>query len=202
MTDAEVTSLAQQIRLCYSTNHKQENPHQLYFTNFGGRTKNHSMGSENWKVKLEEQSYLDLFPKESLVYLTADSETVCEDLDRTKVYIIGGIVDHNRLKGITLKKAQDQGIATAQLPIGKFMAMSTRKVLTVNHVFEILVKYAQTNSWEQAFQSVIPKRKKGEVLPQKPDGSDGEHLTDPNNSSLSQEEGSEEDLSEPSIKDQ
>lgn len=44
------------------------------------------------------QPYLDLFPREKLVYFTSDSPNVCEDLDPSKVYIIGGIVDHNKYK--------------------------------------------------------------------------------------------------------
>ena len=49
---------------------------------------------------------MELFPTESLVYLTADSPNVLESVDPKKVYIMGGIVDRNRLKGITFEKAQ------------------------------------------------------------------------------------------------
>lgn len=32
-------------------------------------------------------------------------------------------------------------------------------MLTVNQVFEILVKWIETRNWEEAFNAVIPKRK-------------------------------------------
>ena len=46
------------------------------------------------------------------------------------------------------------------MPIGTYLAeMRTRKVLTVNQTFEILLKWVETRSWEQALYSVMPKRK-------------------------------------------
>jgi tRNA (guanine9-N1)-methyltransferase len=37
--------------------------------------------------------------------------------------------------------------------------MPTRKVLTVNQVFDIMVKYNECQDWRLAFETVIPKRK-------------------------------------------
>ena len=80
------------------------------------------------------KSYIDLFKKNSLVYLTADSSTIITKLRRDKVYIIGGIVDRNRLKGITYEKAVAQGIETAKLPLDAVVEMgAATRVLTVNH---------------------------------------------------------------------
>jgi len=67
------------------------------------------------------------------VYLTADSPNVLKELDTSKVYIIGGIVDRNRYKNLCFNRAQEQGIAHAQLPIGVFLKLETRKVLAINH---------------------------------------------------------------------
>lgn len=51
------------------------------------------------------------------MYLTADSENLIEVLDSEMTYIVGGIVDHNRYKLLTYKKAMEQGIKHGRLPI-------------------------------------------------------------------------------------
>lgn len=57
-------------------------------------------------------------------------------------------------------KAKEVNIRTARLPIGKYLAnFPTRKVLTVNQVFEILIKWAEARDWEVALSHVMPRRK-------------------------------------------
>lgn len=56
-------------------------------------------------------------------------------------------------------KAASQGIKTAQLPIGDYIRLASRKVLTVNQVFEIMVKWLDCRDWEKAFMEIIPERK-------------------------------------------
>ena len=49
---------------------------------------------EPWfPLNLHENSYLDLFPKEKLVYLTPHCNAPLKKHDGDDVYIIGGIVD-------------------------------------------------------------------------------------------------------------
>ncbi|KAL4076286.1 guanine-1-methyltransferase-domain-containing protein [Scleroderma citrinum] len=98
-------------------------------------------------------------PRESIVYFTADSENEILELQEGKTYVIGGICDHNRHKNLCLNKANAAHIAHGRLPIGRYIALATRKVLTVNQVFEILLKWVETRNWEEAFWAVIPKRK-------------------------------------------
>lgn len=163
MCESDIRMAIKQVNACYSLNRKAEFPLKLHVSSFSGPTKDLFVklqpGSIHWDLSFQEEDYIELFPKEKIVYLTSDSENVLQSMDEEKVYIIGGIVDHNQHKGLCLQRAKNRGIAHAQLPINKFVHMSTRKVLTINHVFEILSKSLATKDWKDAFFSVIPKRK-------------------------------------------
>ncbi|CAE6425621.1 unnamed protein product [Rhizoctonia solani] len=99
-------------------------------------------------------------PQESVVYLTADAEDEILELKEGETYVIGGIVDRNRYKNLCANKARELAVRAARLPIGRYLKdMPTRKVLTVNQVFDILVHWVTTRNWEEAMQKVMPKRK-------------------------------------------
>ena len=101
----------------------------------------------------------DAIEKEKIVYLTSDSETVLNELDNSKIYVIGGIVDRNRLKRAAINKADELGVHTARLPIDEHLKLCATKVLTCNHVFEILQKYKDHKDWKKALLEVLPARK-------------------------------------------
>ena len=94
-----------------------------------------------------------------LVYLSSDSEHTLDRLQPYTTYIIGGIVDKNRHKGLCHKRAVELGIPTAKLPIGEYMEMQSRTVLATNHVVEIMVNWLEEGDWGKAFLKAIPKRK-------------------------------------------
>ena len=166
-TDSEKKSCVQQLMYCYGANRKADRPLQLAFNSVRGGTKaglEKIMGFANWLgVTSDARSYLEAFDKSQIVYLSADAPTVLETLDADKCYVIGGIVDHNRLKGATYDKALEQGVATARLPISEYCTQGkssgSRSVLTVNHVFSILLHYNESQDWRTAFRLGIPARK-------------------------------------------
>lgn len=119
---------------CYAVNGRCTNPGHLWLTGCDGEMGSQLRrlpGFDKWMIEKEARSYIEALQdrKEDLVYLTADSETVLDELDPKKMYIIGGLVDRNRWKGITMKKAQEQGVQTAKLPIGNYLKMSSSQVL-------------------------------------------------------------------------
>ncbi|KAI7851705.1 guanine-1-methyltransferase-domain-containing protein [Circinella umbellata] len=164
MHDTENKSLQAQLVRCHSANRAGLHPMQITVTSFDDTLKDifekKTPTFTNWKnIEFTKESYLDKFDKSKLIYLSADSDNVVRELEEDKVYIIGGIVDKNRHKGLCHTKATEQGIATAALPIGEYIQMASRKVLTVNHVYEIMTKWLETRNWEKAFLEVIPGRK-------------------------------------------
>lgn len=116
-----------------------------------------------------------------VVYLTSDSPNTLTGLRPYSTYIIGGLVDRNRHKGVCYKTAMDRGIRTAKLPIGDYMQMTSRFVLATNHVAEIMLRWLELGDWGKAFLQVVPKRKGGVLKPnvEDPDDeTDGETLMD------------------------
>lgn len=197
-------SLSSQLTRCYSDNRRCAYPIELYVTSFEGRLAERMrtvLKSQHisWRgIQFLDQSYDILyekegFRKEDFIYLTADSENTIYELDKSKIYIIGGLVDKNRYKNLCLDKAKSQGIYTAQLPIKDHIKMGSRKVLTVNQVLKIMHQWIEIKDWEKAFLNVIPSRK----LPQSKTKNTDQQLEDLKTNSLILEDIG--DLSEEAI---
>ncbi|KAI4367442.1 hypothetical protein MLD38_023181 [Melastoma candidum] len=184
MSGNEINSLCQQIMYCYAVNGRCKSPCHLWLTGCRGEMESQLLrlpGFDKWIVERESRSYIEAFQdqKDNLVYLTADSENVLEVLNPEKYYIVGGIVDRNRWKGITMKKAEEQGIQTAKLPIGTYLKTCSSQVLTVNQVIEILLKFVETGDWKASFFQVIPQRKRCGDNAAEVNGSEAEHDENP-----------------------
>ena len=118
-----------------------------------------------------------------VVYLTSDSPDTLTRLRPYSTYVIGGLVDRNRHKGVCYKRALDRGMRTAKLPIGDYMQMTSRFVLATNHVAEIMLRWLELGDWGKAFLQVVPKRKGGVLKSETQcpdDKADGESLEDEN----------------------
>ena len=132
--------------------------------NEGAVNSDNHVNAENEHLKeteeIESISTAENSVRHRLIYLTSDAEETIETLDVSCTYIIGGIVDRNRLKGATYKKACSQNIKTAKLPIKENLtSLQSTHVLTVNHVIEILLNYMKFHSWSEAIKLAIPIRK-------------------------------------------
>lgn len=136
MMEKDRFKVIKQILRCYSINRRSETPVQFHITSFGEKSKSDMSrhnGYEHWDIDFHEAPYLEVFPKDKIVYLTSESDNVIEQFEENTAYIIGGLVDHNKHKGLCYKIAVEQGIRHGQLPLDKYINMKTRKVLTIDH---------------------------------------------------------------------
>ena len=176
-------SMVRQIVDLYSINKESSNPFRVILYGVGKQIKDglEKSNYENWigievyfkedfptfDKFIEEILYKDdKRPKDdikkNIFYLTADSENNIENIDNNATYIIGGIVDRNKYKGLTFNKAKELGINHGKFPIGDYLKLQSSQVLTTNHTFHILNEFSIKHDWKDAFVSIIPKRKQEE----------------------------------------
>ncbi|XP_053788525.1 tRNA methyltransferase 10 homolog B [Vidua chalybeata] len=176
MSEKESGRLASQIRRLYGANRRAARPFWLCLTEFAAGTPIYEQcfrmndGFAGYLMDTTPESYLDLFPLEAIVYLTPDSENVLEDIDPSKVYVLGGLVDESIHKQLTLRRAREQRLQTARLPIREFMVRAPNsrnyhsETLAINQVFDVLSTYYETRSWPAALRAGVSSGK-GYVLP-------------------------------------
>ncbi|KAG8191061.1 hypothetical protein JTE90_008375 [Oedothorax gibbosus] len=169
MMPPEFSKTFKQLHRCYSINRRAPAPLQLYITGYSDATKqamSKMSGCFNWDLNFNPQHHTDIFDKDTIIYLTSDSPNVIESLDYDKVYIIGALVDHNRLKNICYENAQQDGVGHARLPLDLYFKFKTRKVLTIDQVYLIFLRLSEGRSWAEAVMDTVPKRKGVELLEQ------------------------------------
>lgn len=163
MVNREVKSLFSQIIRCYSANRRSELPFELEVSSFNGELsdtfKTIYPEHERWDVNFNSDHFIKTeADPEKVIYLTPDSDHVLEDINADFTYVIGGIVDKNRFKGKTFESANSLNIKTARLPVPEYIDLKTSPVLTIYHVFEILLKYKDCKDWKEALECFVPKR--------------------------------------------
>ena len=168
MTDNEARSLASQLAASHGTNTKAVVPLDLQIVGANASTTEGmalaKFDSHRWAssrahgAKVVSTALEACYPREDIVYLSADANETLSDLDVDKVYVIGGLVDRNRHKGASLARAQALGLASARLPVSESMA-GCGHVLTVNHLVQLLQLRCNNLTWPHALEAVIPPRK-------------------------------------------
>ncbi|XP_060226532.1 tRNA methyltransferase 10 homolog C isoform X2 [Meriones unguiculatus] len=147
-------------------NRRNVDPFHIYFCNLKTDGAYHrelvKRYGEKWDKLLltaTEKSPIDLFPKDSIIYLTANSPNVMTTFKHDKIYIIGSVVDKNSQTGISLAKAKRLDLATERLPLDKYLQWNIgNKNLTLDQMIRILLCMKNTGNWEEALK-FVPRRK-------------------------------------------
>ncbi|XP_037048074.1 mitochondrial ribonuclease P protein 1 homolog isoform X2 [Bradysia coprophila] len=167
MNRQEAKSAAKQLIEVFSGNRLHRDPFDLHFcnVNFNSPTFERvqslipTLRDRAFPLHLHETSYLDVFPKDKLVYLTPHCKTDLTDYDPDAVYIIGAMVDTSNHEPLSMMKAKTLGIKMAKLPLERYLDWGQGdKTLTLDQMLKIMLQWRATQSWEKALQHV-PRRK-------------------------------------------
>ena len=167
MSPKEITKLGYQISMIYSLLKSSPNPFHLHITDLVKDSGMHDefrrqcSGLDRYPIDITDQPYHQLFPPNDIIYLTPDSPNALNTLDKSKVYVLGGLVDGSLQVGRTLSKAQELKLETARLPIDLYMerTLPTHCCLAINQVTAILLDIQDGKDWATALETHMPSRK-------------------------------------------
>lgn len=167
MSKREVENTVSQLMEVEGWNRRATEPFHLHFCNLkpDGAYKQELLkryGAEAWDrlfITTTDRQHVDVFPREQLVYLTADSPNVLRTFDHSKVYIIGALVDRSIQSGLSFANAKRLKLATARLPLDEFLYWEMgAKNLTLDQMVRIMMTIKETGKWEEALK-FVPQRK-------------------------------------------
>lgn len=166
MKPKELQNAVSQLLESEGCNRRNIDPFHIYFCNLKINGAYHrelvKRYGEKWDKLLltaTEKSYVDLFPKDDIIYLTADSPNVMTTFRHDKIYIVGSFVDKAMQPGTSLAKAKRLNLATECLPLDKYLQWDIgTKNLTLDQMMRILLCLKNSGSWEEALK-FVPRRK-------------------------------------------
>uniref|UniRef100_A0A182LVK1 RNA (guanine-9-)-methyltransferase domain-containing protein 1 n=1 Tax=Anopheles culicifacies TaxID=139723 RepID=A0A182LVK1_9DIPT len=166
MNDKEMRNTAKQLMLCFALNRSHTEPFNVHHcnANFGKTTMKQlekhlvQLHQPEFPFNITERSYMDLFPKERLVYLTPHCKNDLTEFNPDDIYIIGAMVDKSSQEPVSLGKAKKQGLRMARLPLDSYFQFKSGKSLTIDQMLAIMLELKMSNDFGKAFQ-YVPRRK-------------------------------------------
>ena len=163
MDGREITSLAKQLLMCYSSVKRlpRDCPVAIHLTELDKQgelwTKLLKQGAANLHINVHDDEVTEVFRDRlsDIVVLSPDATTELIDVERGKIYVIGGIVDRTVKTNVSRAWAHQDDIKTYRLPLSGYAA---KKVLNITTVFDILLKKLSGCSWDEVMTELIPPR--------------------------------------------
>ncbi|KPI94970.1 Mitochondrial ribonuclease P protein 1-like [Papilio xuthus] len=164
----EAVNAAKQMTFVFGENRIHKEPFNIHMCNVDLEghfmkqlRKNIPSLEEPWfPLNIHTKSYLDIFPKQKLVYLTPHCREELTTFDHDTIYIIGCMVDKINTEPLSLARAKRDGLKMAKLPLDRYMewAPGANKSLNINHMVPILSDLKVSGDWDHALRHV-PRRK-------------------------------------------
>jgi ribonuclease P protein 1 len=167
MTPREAKNCAKQLELLITENRNHSQPFDLHFMNADPNSKLIDylgriipcLYDDGYPINITDRSYLDIFPKKQLVYLSPHARDKLEEWSEDEVYIVGAMVDKSDPRPFSLAKAKKEDLKMKKLPLDDYLVWGLgSKSLTLNQMGNILLDFRLQKDWKLALDHV-PKRK-------------------------------------------
>ena len=157
-------SVTRSICKLYSVNRFQiEQPFDLWLCNVDmndNSMKRMDQYLPNWNktssfLSFHQQSYLDLFPRKDLVYITPFAKHIL-DYNPDDIYVIPGLSNHIvKDDYLFYKSTHPDGIRTARIPFTEHVLWKPnfRIVVTLDMIASILSQFSLTNNWSSTLNN-------------------------------------------------
>lgn len=164
MSDLNIKFCAKQLVHGYSFNRLHHSPFHVKYCNFNQNSTlfkylDKLLIQNITKLDITEKSYLEVYPKDKIVYLSPHATDVVHKFDKDVVYVIGAYVDRGCGKKISLGKAKEANVRMAKLPIDHYIDWQKGgKSLPINIVLSILLDARYHGNWSKALRENLPSR--------------------------------------------
>ena len=127
MNGIEQKNAARELIHSYGINHTHNDPFDMRFLNNDPNSilfkslaiQNPEINEPYFPITVSSQSYLDMYPREQLVYLTPDAHEVMREFDPEKIYIIGAVNKKSEQRDfMSVAKAKRDNLQMLKLPLG------------------------------------------------------------------------------------
>lgn len=163
LTDLEKSKVASGLKWVYTDNRKHIKPMDLHLCgvksnsviieNLSGQVP--SILKKSSPTRLHSECFTELFPKERLVMLTPDSDSILK-YDPNDIYVVGGIVDFGRSDPLTFAKAKKLGIRSARLPLDNIrMREGDTRELTMAQTIKIIRECQLNKNMNEIIQQFV-----------------------------------------------
>lgn len=168
MNPREAQNASKQLMYCFAENRMNDEPFDLHYCNVDLQSpaSKHlanyipKMLDADFPMNIHQESFLDVFDKNRLVYLTPHCQNDLVEYSHDDIYIVGAMVDKVNNDPLSLAKAKKMGLRMARLPLDRYLqwGAGSGKSLTLNQMVNILLEMKKYGDWERALK-FVPRRK-------------------------------------------
>lgn len=177
LNERQIRRLLSQVMFIYSNNrYRYSDPYYLHFCNLDQNCISYKLlpktfqkfFDEDFGVNITNKSYLELFPKQNIIYLTSSAEEVLDSYDYNAVYVMSPLLEKRaeESKDFVKEKFSQQNVKVLRLPFEKHIKIRNNSFICMNEWTDCLNDLKNGDNWKEAFERHIPSSKVIETIDQ------------------------------------